>query len=77
MQIGMLLFSYRFENGRLPNSCDGDPAPNRVLLALPIPLAGLGFPNGDLTALPTGASIGEVLAVEEPDRGWEAENWGR
>lgn len=71
----MLSFSYRLENGRLPNSCDGDPAPNRVLL--PIPFAGLGFPNGDLTALPAAASIGDVLAVEEPDRGWEAENWGR
>lgn len=69
--------AYRFEYNRLPSSCDGDPAPSRVLLAVPIPFKGLGFPNGDRTALPAGASIGEVLAVDEPDRGWEAENWGR
>lgn len=63
-----------FEYNRPPSSCDGEPAPNRALLAALIPFTGLGFPNGDRTALPAGASIGEVVAVEEPDRGWEAEN---
>lgn len=67
-------FTYRFEYSRPPSSCDGDPAPNRELLVAPMPLAEAGFPNGDRTALPAGASIGEVLAVEEPERGWGAEN---
>lgn len=67
-------FTYLFEYSRPPSSCDGEPAPNRVLLAALIPFTGLGFPNGDRTALPAGASIGEVVAVDDPDRGWEAEN---
>lgn len=34
-----------------------------MLLLLP------GFPNGDRTAGPAGGSIGDVLAVDDPDRG--------
>lgn len=44
-----------------------------VLIALLL----LGLPNGDRTALPLGASIGDVLAVEEPEWGWVADNRGR
>lgn len=36
-----------------------------------------GFPKGDRTAVPAGASIGDVLAVDDPDRGWVAEICGR
>ena len=36
-----------------------------------------GFPKGDLTAVPLGGSMGDVLAVEDPDRGWVAEICGR
>ena len=36
-----------------------------------------GFPNGDLTAVLAGGSTGDVFAVEEPDRGWEADSCGR
>ena len=54
----------------LPSSCDGEPAPDRVfpaiLLADDNPPAN---PKGDLNALPAEASVGEVLAVDEPERG--------
>ena len=33
-----------------------------------------GFPKGDLTAVPAGGSIGDVLAVEDPDFGWDADS---
>lgn len=33
-----------------------------------------GFPNVERTAVPAGGSIGDVLAVEDPDRGWVAES---
>ena len=36
-----------------------------------------GLPKGDRTAVPAGASIGDVLAVDDPDRGWVAETCGR
>ena len=39
-----------------------------MLLLLP------GFPNGNRTALPAGGSIGDVLAVDDPDRGCVAES---
>jgi hypothetical protein len=54
-------------------SCDGEPAPDRVFPAiLPtefIPAA--DSPKGDLRGfpLPLVASVGEVFAVEEPERG--------
>lgn len=28
------------------------------------------LPNGDLIELPDGVSIGDVAAVDEPERGW-------
>ena len=63
---------YRLEKGRAPpNSCDGDPAPDLEFIALAVDMAvfPLGSPNGDRPALPAGGSIGDVLAVEEPDLG--------
>ena len=36
-----------------------------------------GFAKGNLTAVPAGGSIGDVLAVEDPDRGWVADSCGR
>lgn len=72
--VKKLDFPHRLEYNRLPSSCDGDPVPNLALLADPIALKDPGLPKGDRTALPAGASMGEVLAVDEPDRGWEAEN---
>lgn len=42
-----------------PISCDGDAVPN---------LAEPGRPNGERATVPEG-SIGDVLAVEEPDFG--------
>lgn len=53
----------------LPSSCDGEPAPDRVFPAI-LP-AGFIPPaaKGDLAALPAEASVGEVLAVDEPERG--------
>lgn len=65
-------FTYRFEYNRPPSSCDGEPAPNRTLPAVPIPFIELGLPKGERTVLPAGASIGEVLAVDEPESGCEA-----
>lgn len=54
----------------LPSSCDGDPAPERVVPAmLPTDCSPGGPPNGDLTLLPFGGSIGEVFPVDGPERG--------
>lgn len=54
----------------LPNSCDGDPAPDRALLAiLPAEFKPPDKPKGDLNALPLEGSVGEVFAVEDPERG--------
>ena len=47
------------------------PVPEFMVILLP------GFPKGDRTAVPAGASIGDVLAVDDPDRGWVAEICGR
>ena len=62
---------------RLPSSCDGEPAPSREeppeLFMVP---RGFGFPKGD-RLLREGGSMGDVLAVEEPDRGWVADICGR
>jgi len=50
-------------------SCDGEPAPDRVLLAILLAeFNAPGRPNGDLKEPPVVGSVGEVLAVEEPDR---------
>lgn len=68
---------YLLENNLLapPSSCDGEPAPDRVFPAI--------FPEfraprkGDLKALPFEPSVGDVLAVEDPERGIPADGWGR
>lgn len=63
---------YLLENSllALPNSCDGDPAPDRALLAiLPAEFKPPDKPKGDLNALPLEGSVGEVFAVEDPERG--------
>ena len=61
--------AYRLEYSLPPTSCEGEPAP---ILALPIVFVipfTPGAPNGDLIVLPAGGSIGDVFAVDEPDRG--------
>jgi hypothetical protein len=56
-----------------PRSCDGEPAPERVLPAiLPAfmaPRKGEDLRAPEAPLLPPLASVGEVLAVEEPERG--------
>lgn len=65
-----MICSHRLEYSLPPSSCDGDPAPS---LALPVGMAILLtlalLPKGDRIALPGGGSIGDVFAVEDPDRG--------
>ena len=66
--------SHLFENNllALPISCDGEPAPDRVFPAiLPAEFKPPGSPKGDLKALPLEGSVpvGEVFAVEDPERG--------
>jgi hypothetical protein len=64
--------SYLLENNllALPSSCDGDPAPDRALLAiLPAEFKPPDRPKGDLNALPLEGSVGDVFAVEDPERG--------
>lgn len=59
------------------SSCDGEPAPDRVLLAI-LPAEFNGRPNGDLKgAPPIEASVGDVLEVEEPERGKPTAGWGK
>ena len=63
---------YRLENGLAPpSSWDGDPAPDLEFIAFAALIAVFPFdsPNGDRPALPAGGSMGDVLAVEEPDLG--------
>jgi len=65
--------TYRFENIllELPScSCDGEPAPDRVFPdILPVEFKPPERPNGDRKELPLEASVGDVLAVEDPERG--------
>lgn len=54
----------------LPISCEGDPAPDRVFPAIfPAEFSPPGKPKGDRKALPLEGSVGDVLAVEDPE--WE------
>ena len=39
------------------------------VVAAPILLLLVGFPKGDRTAGPAGGSTGDVLVVDDPDRG--------
>lgn len=63
---------YLLENNLLapvPSSCDGEPAPDRVFPAiLPAEFMPPESPKGDLNGFPLVASVGDVLAVEDPER---------
>lgn len=64
--------AYLLENNLLapPSSCDGEPAPDRVLPAiLPAEVGPADTPNGDRKALPPDGSVGDVFAVDDPERG--------
>jgi len=64
--------SYLLENSLLglPNSCDGEPAPDRALLVIfPAEFKPPDKPKGDLKAFPLDGSVGDVFAVEDPERG--------
>ena len=51
-------------------SCEGEPAPNFATpVVFPRPFIIPVAPKADLKAPLVGGSIGEVFAVEEPDRG--------
>jgi hypothetical protein len=62
--------AYRLENSLLepPRSCDGEPAPDRVLPAI-LPVAFKAPRKGDLSEPALEGSVGEVFAVEDPERG--------
>ena len=67
----MELQTNRFGYSLPPTSCEGEPAPIRELpFRLPV------IPNGERDE-PGVCSIGEVLDVEEPERGWVAVTCGR
>ena len=67
--------SHLFEYSRPLSSCDGEPAPSLVLPVLEVmPFTLPGFPKGDFMAVPLGGSIGEVLAVDDPESGWVADS---
>ena len=57
----------------VPMSCEGDPAP---VLELAAPAALLmavfvgGLPKGERALAPGCDSMGDVVAVEDPDLGW-------
>lgn len=63
--------TYRRENSLPPSSCEGDPAPSLALPAVARPLAPrpLVPAKEDLSGLPVEDSMGELLAVEEFERG--------
>lgn len=52
-----------------PSSCEGEPAPDREFPAIfPVEFMPPDRPKGDLNALPLEGSIGDVLAVDDPER---------
>jgi len=64
-----------FEYSLLPNSCDGELEFRRgTEVGLPLLMAAV--PIGNLTEALPGGSMGEVAAVEEPERGWPVPSWG-
>ncbi len=67
---GSTWITYRFEYKRPPNSCEGEPAPNRALFGeSPEFTNPFAFPNGDFIEFPGGGSTGELAPVEGPDWG--------
>jgi hypothetical protein len=75
----MIVKAYLLENTllELPKSCEGEPAPDRVLpVIFPAEFKPPGTPKGDRKALVL-ASVGELVAVEAPDRGRPIEGCGR
>lgn len=59
--------TYLLENNLLaPISCDGEPAPDRVVPAIFPAVKPPGIPKGDRKAP---GSVGDVFAVEDPDGG--------
>lgn len=75
------MVAYLFENSllALPSSCDGEPAPEREVPAiLPTEVRPGGLPKGDLAEEEElGSSMGDVLPVDEPERGWSIIEGGR
>ena len=65
--------TYLLENNLLAPlpicSCEGEPAPDRVPPILPADVKAPESPNGDFNGFPLVASVGEVVAVEDPERG--------
>lgn len=60
----------RLEYNLPPNSCEGDPAPVLAVAATPPRLPSpLPLPSGYLAELLEGGSMGDVAAVDDPDRG--------
>lgn len=61
-----------------PSSCEGEPVPDLTFdVAVLMLLLLVGFPKGDRTAVLAGCSMGDVLAVDDPERGWVADICGR
>jgi hypothetical protein len=69
----------RLEYNLPPNSCEGDPAPNRTpAAAVPSAFDVLAAGTGKRMEPLVGGSIGEVVPVEDvPERGGCEESWGR
>lgn len=60
-----------------PNSCDGDPAPILTPAAtVPSELDDVGAGTGKRIEPPEEGSIGEVVPVDEPERGGCEVSWG-
>jgi len=67
-----LKIAYLFEKGLAapPSSCDGEPAPDREApVIFPDDVIPGGKPKGDLKVALAVGSVGELLAVGEPERG--------
>ena len=68
----------RFEYNLPPKSCEGDPAPRRMpAAALPRELDAFTEGPGKRPDPLEGSSTGEVVPVEEPERGGCEPSWGR
>lgn len=68
----------RLEYNLPPRSCEGDPAPRRMpAAALPRELDVFAAGIGKRTEPLEGGSMGEVVPVDEPERGGCEPSWGR